>query len=579
MYSNIVSQAIDLLLPIAHSYCTCNAPPVGPTERMKHSNKSSLPVPSGDDEDSSSVVDKSTNQNDRSSSSSSSSSSDNNKKSSSSSGILRVSATIVSLALIGVAATCTVGYYNHFASNDNASPNPLLLHRPSSPSSGKLIVPADERRARQLKEHIAEKREQKRGLQRFGDDGESPVTASSVMAEEEPVIHTYGFASMSDADIHALLYGEEENSDSKREDAIIMANEKPIVEVDSTIMDETENIVTVDQSTTPATRRRNAVAAKQTLFAADDEVVISFFNTIDVQPGDFVAIVPSNIDVSAGLMDGDYVAYTYVCPPGSDTDTTFDCPRYGSVAWDAGDIPPGRYKAYLAMEDRSEPYTVKAATSGPFMVRGAPTNRAEVIETPRPTSKATMSPTMLPTTSSPTAGPTTSPTAGPTSGPTEDPNGSLTTLMNGGIRNNGVIFEVRAKRDVRITSIDFHTPLLETIPLSVYTTSGTAVGKERDLTQWQLVAYDEVLGQGDHRKTNVSVDKVIRAGRRVAFYLDTPSVFIPGPIRYSPSNIPTGGVYSQDKSVSILVGYGMDPYFGESYPNRIFNGGVNYEKL
>lgn len=88
-----------------------------------------------------------------------------------------------------------------------------------------------------------------------------------------------------------------------------MAIEKPIVEVANTIMDETENIVTVDQSTAPATRRRNAVAAKQTLFAADDQVVISFLNTIDVQPGDFVAIVPSNIDVSAGMVDGDYVAW------------------------------------------------------------------------------------------------------------------------------------------------------------------------------------------------------------------------------------------------------------------------------
>ena len=528
-------------------------------ERMKHSD-SSRPIPSGD-EDLSSVGTTSTRtgtrhphlNNDRSNSS---------KNKSSPPGIL--SAAVASLALIGAAAT--VGYYNHFASNDDAT---NTLDRPSS--SGKLIVPPDGRRARQLKKHI-EKRE-KRALQRFGDDGDSPVTTSSAMTEE-PVIHNYGFAGMSDADIHAMLYGGNAEGNDEREDAIPMAAEEPIVEVDSIVMDETENIVTIDQAAAPATRRRNAVAAKQTLFQANEQVVVSFMNAIDVQPGDFVAIVPSSIDASAGLSDDDYVAYTYVCPPGPDTDTTLDCPRYGSVAWDAGDIPSGRYKAYLTKEDGPEPYTIKAETSGPFMVRGAPINRAEVIETPTPAPPTPLPPTPMPPTPAP---PTPVPPTVPP--PTEDPTGSLATSMNGGIRNNGVMFEVEAKRTVRIASIDFHTPLKEMIPVTVYTTSGTAVGKERDSTQWKWLASDKVLGQGDHRKTSVAVDQVIRAGRKVAFYLDTPSVFIPGPIRYSPSNIPTGGVFSQDDSISILVGYGLDPFFGESYPNRIFNGGVNYEKL
>lgn len=518
---------------------------------MKHSD-SSLPIPSGDCDEELSASNR-TNSHGRTNTSTIHSKP-------SPPGI--TSAAIVSLALIGAAAT--VGYYNHFASNDANT----LSHRPSS--SGKLIVPADDRRARQLKEHI-EKRD--RALQRFGDDGESPVTTSSVMTEE-PVIHSYGFAGISDSDIHAMLNGtgtgSTEGSD-EREDVIPMSAEEPIVEVDSIVMDETENVVNVDQAAAaPATRRRNAVAAKQTLFQANEQVVISFANTIDVQPGDFVAIVPSSFDASAGISDDDYVAYTYVCPPESDA----LCPRYGSVAWDAGDIPTGRYKAYLTKEDSPAPYTIKAETSGPFMVRGAPTNRAEVIETPTAAPPTAVPPTPVPPTPSP---PTPVPPTIPP--PTEDPNGSLATLMNGGIRNNGVMFEVEAKRTVRITSIDFHTPLKETIPVTLYTTSGTAVGKERDSTQWKWLASDKVLGQGDHRKTNVPVSQVIRAGRKMAFYLDTPSVFIPGPIRYSPSNIPTGGVFSQDDSISILVGYGNDPFFGEAYPNRILNGGVNYEKL
>ena len=93
--------------------------------------------------------------------------------------------------------------------------------------------------------------------------------------------------------------------------------------------------------------------------------------------------------------------------------------------------------------------------------------------------------------------------------------------------------------------------------MTVYTSASPAAGKERDQTQWKWIASDKVLGQGDHRKTNVPVSQVIRAGRRMAFYLDTPSVFIPGPIRYSPSNTPTGGIFSDDDSASIIVGFGM----------------------
>ena len=149
--------------------------------------------------------------------------------------------------------------------------------------------------------------------------------------------------------------------------------------------------------------------------------------------------------------------------------------------------------------------------------------------------------------------------------------------MNGGIRNNGIIFEVDAKRTIRITSIAIHTPLKEAIPITIYAMSGSAAGKERDASQWSKIASGKVFGKGDGLKTNIPVSLVIQAGRRIAFYCDTPSVFIPGPIRYSPSNIPTGAVFSEDDNIGIIVGYGLDPFFGESYPNRIFNGGVNYE--
>ena len=275
----------------------------------------------------------------------------------------------VSLALI-VGAVATVGYYNHFASNTSSDAFGDL-QRP--PPSGKVVIGLDENRPGRLKKYV-----EKRSLQRFGDGGDSPVTTSSVMTEE-PVIHNYGFDGVSDAAVHKMLYGDNDEGSDEREDVIPMANDQPIVEVDSVIIDETEDIVTVDQAA--SARRRNAIAATQALFQSGEQLKILFMNTIDVQPGDFVALVPSSVDTSAGISDDDYVAYTYVCPPGSDP--IFDCPKYGTVLWDVGtNIPSGRYMAILSKEDGPEPYTIKAETNGPFMIKNA--NRAEVVEGPTP---------------------------------------------------------------------------------------------------------------------------------------------------------------------------------------------------
>ena len=239
----------------------------------------------------------------------------------------------VSLALI-IGAVATVGYYNHFSSN----------------TSSDAFV-------------------EERSLQQFGDDGDSPFIATIVMTEE----------SVSDADVLEMLYGDNDAGSDEREDIIPMANEDPIIEVDSVVMNETENVVMVDQAAT--SRRRNAILVKQALVQSGEQLKILYMNTIDVQPGDFVALVSSRVDTSAGLSSDDYIAYAYVCAKGSDP--IFDCPKYGTVVWDVGtNVPSGRYKAVLSKEDGPEPYTIKAETSGPFMIQGA--NRAEVVEGPTP---------------------------------------------------------------------------------------------------------------------------------------------------------------------------------------------------
>ncbi len=273
------------------------------------------------------------------------------------------------VAFLGAAAT--IGYNRYYVSNTLTSSRPF-------PSSGKLIVPPDVRRARQLQQHIDMRQSPSRpdklhGLQRFGDDdGVLPDTASSAMLEE-PVIPNYGFDGISDADVHKILNGE-------------WAEENEIV------MNEDESVdaaVTVDQQQT--NRRRNAIAAKQGVFGLRDKVVISFLNALDVAAGDWIGIVPEKVGTFGlnedGMVEGHaYITYRYVCGPEADP---LDCPHAGSVEWDVQSIgayfPPGKYVAYVCKEDGEDdpgPYVVKAGPTFFEIIASTSTdpNRVEIIE-------------------------------------------------------------------------------------------------------------------------------------------------------------------------------------------------------
>ena len=435
----------------------------------------------------------------------------------------------------------------------------------------------DDHRGRQLQQRV-----EKRSLQRFGDDEEELVETSSIVQLEEPVIHKVdnidttpvisGHARRSSLPMGELLHGKEAAADIA--DFIPMAANEyhEAVEVDSVLMDGSENLVTVDEA---VARRRDAVVAKQGEFASNENVVIAFMNAVNVEAGDWIAIVAASVGLGDdGMLGGDdYLAYAYVCEPGADT---AECPRHGSVAWEPQFLSPGEYMAYLVKEDYPEPFTVKAATSSPFTIGTEPASHVEIIEAVPPTPVPVVPTPLPPTPVPPTASQFVIETAPP---PTPVQTGSLSTLWDGGIRNHGIMFMVEAKQDIRITGFDIHTPLMELMPFTVYTTAGTLVGKEQDASQWNKIATTNVMGAGDKKSTPVPASMVIRTGRKMAFYIDTPSVFIPGPVRYSFSDILTGSVYKSDDNISILVGTGNDAFFGPSYPNRIFNGAVHYEIL
>ena len=225
---------------------------------------------------------------------------------------------------------------------------------------------------------------------------------------------------------------------------------------------------------------------------------------------------------------------------------------------------------------------VEAPPTNPPPTNPPPTNPPPTNPPPTNPPPTNPPPTNPPPTNPPPTNPP--PTIPPPTNPppTSSPFGSLKTLMNGGIRNNGIMFEIETKQAIRLTSIDIHTPLREKIPVTVYTATGGLAGKEQDSSKWNKISSTTVMGNGDHQYTPIvlPIPLVIFAGTKLAFYIDTPSNFIPGPLRYSPapSDTPTGSIFSEDDSVRIIVGTGNDPYFGTSYPNRIFNGQIHYAR-
>ena len=240
------------------------------------------------------------------------------------------------------------------------------------------------------------------------------------------------------------------------------------------------------------------------------------------------------------------------------------------MVWSAGLIAPGSWSAYLLTEEYSAPYKVKARTPTPFTISSGKSQQYEVIEVRTPP------PTPLPPTSRPTASPTASPTSKPTQAPTENAAKSLDTLWDAGIRNAGVMFEVVAKRDVRITGIDIHTPFSDQFGVRVYESRGGMSGKENSSSLWIKVKQGIVRGAGDMNPTQIEgLSSVILAGQKMAFYIDTPSDV--SRVRYSVVNVNTGNVYKENSDIQLLVGTGNDPLFGEYYTERMWNGRIHYE--
>ena len=147
----------------------------------------------------------------------------------------------------------------------------------------------------------------------------------------------------------------------------------------------------------------------------------------------------------------------------------------------------------------------------------------------------------------------------------------LTTTFAGGNGQAGNMIEILASKNIVVTSFDIHTFSTGSVHAYVYVKEGSYVGFESDPDAWTKIADTVIVGLGSPNPTRIPAKDVTplatSAGETYSFYitLDEPS------IRYT-----NGQVMVEDSSIKIVRSNGNKYPFGVSYPDRIWNGIVNY---
>lgn len=152
---------------------------------------------------------------------------------------------------------------------------------------------------------------------------------------------------------------------------------------------------------------------------------------------------------------------------------------------------------------------------------------------------------------------------------------ALSSGFAGGNGLGGVMFDVVAQRDVRITGFDTNLSGAEDHNVLVYTKVGTYAGFEQDAAAWTLLGASSVTSAGSDVATPlpIPIEVEVLAGERAAFYLSTMGTSL----RYSNSTEDSpGALLVGDDALDVFEGSGNQSGFGTFFAPRRFNGTVHY---
>ena len=202
--------------------------------------------------------------------------------------------------------------------------------------------------------------------------------------------------------------------------------------------------------------------------------------------------------------------------------------------------------------------------------------------------------TSRPTTSEPSSRPVATPTAASISTYTLSPTQMLTsanptstvlsleTTWDGGVKNNGAMFDIVAKTDIKVSAFLINTPSTDAIDFEIYSISGGHRGNEKVSAAWTLVASAQIIGAGEGLPTVIGSEHfnqgiTLLSRQMTGFYITMKNV---PELRYTPiADKRTGDIYDANNDLAILIGTGNAYPFEDYWTERMINLGVLYERV
>lgn len=191
----------------------------------------------------------------------------------------------------------------------------------------------------------------------------------------------------------------------------------------------------------------------------------------------------------------------------------------------------------------------------------------------------------------PTPNSTPRPSPKPTSKPTGKPtptNGTLKTFGNGdrsaasSMNTLGLMFEVKAEKDVGITSLSMLTALEQEKWTEVWTRAGSYDGKTKGSDGWDTIYAKKMQLRGPNTPTKITFNEpiYIEKGDKVSFYLLTLAK-----VKSLDSDVKEGKEIASDSAITLHAGAALDNGRWENgcnngnqcvYSARSFEGSIDY---
>ena len=148
------------------------------------------------------------------------------------------------------------------------------------------------------------------------------------------------------------------------------------------------------------------------------------------------------------------------------------------------------------------------------------------------------------------------------------------TTLAAGNGNDGIMFDVTAVQNVRITYIDVALDGSGTGNMMIYYKPGTHVGNETTSAAWTFLDSAHVtFSPTGFVHLPIYINQVVTSGNSIAFYVTGDN----GPIAVDYTNgNGVGNVYSQDAYIQIREGTGIDYPFGGTFTPRVPNVNISY---